>query len=117
MCEPPVVSKLKELERLNVVLYGFETHVCVKQTALDLLEMGYNVHLVVDAVSSMEHHDRNVGIESIRDAGASLTTYQSLMFELMRTCEHPNFKQVLNIVKEMPKKHLDLHFYNSQDMK
>ena len=52
------------------MLYGAETHVCVKQTCLDLLEKGYGVHLVVDAISSMNHHDRNVGLESMKMAGA-----------------------------------------------
>jgi nicotinamidase-related amidase len=55
--------------RKNAVLYGLETHVCVRQTALDLLELNYDVHLVVDAVSSMNYHDRNIAIEALRDAG------------------------------------------------
>ena len=46
----------------NVVLYGVEAHVCMKQTCYDLLERDYAVHLVIDACSSMNHHDRNAGI-------------------------------------------------------
>ena len=55
--------------RRNAVLYGVEAHVCVRQTALDLLELNYDVHLVVDAVSSMNYHDRNIAIEGLRDSG------------------------------------------------
>lgn len=56
-------------------MYGVETHVCVKQTALDLLERNYDVHLVVDAASSMSYHDRNIGLESMRDAGVTITSF------------------------------------------
>ena len=48
---------------------------CVRQTALDLLELNYNVHLVVDAVSSMNHHDRNIAIEALRDAGVQMISF------------------------------------------
>lgn len=96
------------------VLYGVETHVCVRQTALDLLESGYDVHLVVDAVSSMNHHDRNIAIEFLRDQGVHMTSFQAIMFELMRSAAHPRFKDILNIVKQTPKDgHLDLHYYTA----
>ncbi len=55
--------------RKSAILYGVEAQVCIRQTALDLLELNYDVHLVIDAVSSMNHHDRNIAIESLRDAG------------------------------------------------
>lgn len=99
--------------RNQVVLYGVEAQVCVRQTALDLLEMNYDVHLVVDAVSSMNHHDRNIAIESLRDAGVMIVSYQALMFELLRSAAHPNFKEILGIVKQNPKEQLDLHYYKS----
>ena len=57
------------------VLYGCETHICVKQTALDLLATGYSVHVVVDAVTSMGVADRNVGLAALQDSGARLTTF------------------------------------------
>ena len=62
--------------RRMAVLYGCETHICIKQTALDLLELGYSVHVVVDGVTSMGMPDRNVGIVSLQDAGVRLTTFQ-----------------------------------------
>ena len=60
----------KNGDRKSVVLYGCESHICVKQTALDLLENHYSVHIVVDAISSMQIQDRNVGLAAMRDAGA-----------------------------------------------
>ena len=76
MIEPPVTEYLQTLrDRNQVVLYGVEAHVCVKQTCFDLLDLGYDVTLVVDAISSMNWHDRNVGIESMKMAGAQITTF------------------------------------------
>lgn len=76
MLEPAVWDKIQNLgERKKVVLYGIECHICVKQTCFELLERDYDVTLVVDAISSMSYHDRTVGIEAMRDAGAQITTY------------------------------------------
>ena len=49
-------------KRDQVVLYGVEAHICIKQTCLDLIANGYDVHLVVDTISSMNYHDRNIGL-------------------------------------------------------
>ena len=66
MIEKPVLDYMKGFkERDQVVLYGVEAHVCMKQTGLDLLEKDYAVHLVIDACSSMNHHDRNAGIQAL----------------------------------------------------
>ena len=90
MIEPPVAEFLQTMrERKQIVLYGAEAHVCVKQTCFDLLDQGYDVHLVIDAISSMNYHDRNVGIESMKMAGAQITTFQSLVFEIMRDFRNP----------------------------
>lgn len=75
MLEKPVKEKLESLNRRKIVLYGIEGHVCVKQTCFDLLEGDYDVTLVVDAISSIGYHDRNIAIEAMRDAGAQITTF------------------------------------------
>ncbi len=110
MLEPPVLNHLQNLApRRKIVLYGVESHVCVKQTCFELLEKEYDVTLVVDAISSMAYHDRNVGIESMRDAGAQITTFQSLVFELSRNPEIPEHKELLKQIKDMPAEHIQLH--------
>mmetsp|Transcript_34811 Transcript_34811/g.25982 ORF Transcript_34811/g.25982 Transcript_34811/m.25982 type:complete len:113 (-) Transcript_34811:28-366(-) len=109
MYEPGVIKHLKSCPQKKVVLYGLETHVCVRQTCFDLLQHDYEVHVVVDAVSSMQYHDRFVGIEAMRDAGAHLTTFQSVVMELMKSSTHEKFKDVLKIVKAMPEEHIDYH--------
>jgi nicotinamidase-related amidase len=71
--------------RNNVVLFGIEAHVCVQQTCLDLIEMGKDVHIVVDCVSSQQGYDREIALKRMENAGAFLTTAQSLAFMLMES--------------------------------
>ena len=102
MLEPPVLDHLKSLKRDQVVLYGIEAHVCMRQTCFDLLENDFGVHLVVDTCSSMNLHDRNVGIKSMENAGANLISFQTVLFELMRNFNHPQFKSLMPILKDVP---------------
>ena len=69
--------------RDSIVLFGIEAHVCVQQTCLDLIEMGKDVHVVVDCVSSQQGYDREIALRRMENAGAYLTTAQSLAFMLM----------------------------------
>ena len=76
MMIPEVMERMTTFpERKSVVLYGAETHICIKQTCFDLLEKGYHVYIVVDGVSSINSSDRNVGMEAMKQAGAHLTTF------------------------------------------
>lgn len=110
MLVPEVERHLRAYKNVDtVVLYGIETQVCIYQTALDLLEANYRVVLVADAISSMDHFDRNIAIEALRDAGCQLISFQGLLFELMRSFDYPKFKKVLEIVKGNPNESLDLH--------
>ena len=102
MLEPRIEPIVSKMNRQNIVLYGCEAHICMRQTALDAIAKGYNVHVVVDACSSMNLPDRNVGIQAMSDAGAHLTTFQQLIFELLRTTEHPEFKGFLPLLKDGP---------------
>jgi len=100
MAVPGITEKLHELQPTDVVIVGLEAHVCVQQTTLDLLASGYNVHLCVDAVSSQSTLDRACGLHRADRAGAFLTTTESLLFELLRSKDHPKFKSVQAILKE-----------------
>jgi nicotinamidase-related amidase len=82
-----------------VVLFGIEAHVCVLQTALDLVGAGREVVIVADATSSQRWGDRAHGLRLARDAGAWLTTTESLLFHAMRTAELPHFRAVSALVK------------------
>lgn len=92
-------KQIEALNRKHVVLLGIETHVCVYQTALDLISNGYNVDLVADAVSSRTPKNRQIGIEAIIAAGAKITSTEMVLFELLRTAADPKAKELFKIVK------------------
>ena len=86
--------------RRTVVLAGMETHVCVAQTALDLLAGGFAVFLPVDAVSSRFDLDHTTALRRLEIAGAVLTTAEAVAFEWVRDAAHPQFKAVSKLVIE-----------------
>lgn len=96
---PPFMDALKPLNRKQVLLTGIETHVCVYQTALDLLKLGYEVQVVTDAVSSRASENKQIGLERMNEAGATLTSTEMALFELLRVAEGPQFKEITKIVK------------------
>ena len=87
-------------QRRSVILSGIETHVCVQQTALDLIAKGYEVHVVADGVSSQREHDRTVAIERIRQSGGFVSSSESIIFELANDAKNPKFKSLLPLFKE-----------------
>jgi nicotinamidase-related amidase len=96
---PGVMTELRAAGRSSVVLAGMETHVCVLQTALDLLTAGFHVFLPVDALSSRSRTDHETALRRLESAGAVLTTAETTAFEWLGGAEHPQFKAVSNLVK------------------
>jgi nicotinamidase-related amidase len=98
-------AELGFLEALNasgkttVILCGIETHVCVAQTALILLELGYDVFLVEDCVSSRSKVDRKTAISRMVQAGARPVTMEAVLFELLGTAKATEFKEISGLVK------------------
>lgn len=88
-----------EEQRNAVVIAGCEAHVCLLQTALDLLEEEFEVWVVTDACSSRTERDRDAAFDRLAGAGAELVTTEMVAFEWLRTAEHPLFKDVLSLVK------------------
>lgn len=84
----------------TVVLAGLETHVCVTQTALDLLAKGLHVFIAVDAVASRHAIDHEMALRRLEAAGAILTTSEAILFEWCRSAEHPRFQDVRRLVLE-----------------
>jgi nicotinamidase-related amidase len=82
-----------------VLLTGIEAHVCVYQTCRDLLDLGYEVQVVTDAVSSRAAENRQLGLERMKEAGATLTSTEMSLFELLRVAEGPQFKEITKILK------------------
>ncbi len=93
------VSKIAALKKKNILLTGVETHVCVYQTAVDLMKMGFNVHVVVDAVSSRTNFNKEIGLNLMAKAGASLTSVETVLCSLLKRAEGHEFKEVLKLIK------------------
>ncbi len=94
--KPPAAA---EEQRSTVVVAGCEAHVCLMQTALDLLEEEFEVWVVTDACSSRTERNRDAAFDRLAGAGAELVTTEMVAFEWLRTAEHPLFKDVLSLVK------------------
>lgn len=94
------LEEIEMLRRPNVVLVGMETHVCVSQTALDLLHAGLHVFLPVDALAARGALDHDTALRRLEHAGATPTTVEALAFEWMRDAAHPQFKSVSKLVIE-----------------
>ena len=92
------LEELEMLRKPNVVLVGMETHVCVSQTALDLLQAGLHVFLPVDALAARQRIDHDTALRRLEQAGAILTTVETVAFEWVADAKHPQFKAVSALV-------------------
>ena len=93
------VAEFQKRNRKTVVVIGIEAHVCEQQTVLDLLEEGCTVYVAADCVGSRSEKDRDYAIERMRGAGAIITTYESILFELLGWSKAEEFKQISALVK------------------
>lgn len=91
--------KLEELHRKQVLITGIETHICVYQTAIDLLSLGYEVQIVADCVSSRTQENRDLALNRMSMEGALLTSTEMVLFELLKTAKEERFKAISAIVK------------------
>ncbi len=98
-CIEPFITKLNEYGAKQVVLGGLETHICVNQTAHDLLENGFEVHLLTDAVGSRYSSDRETALQKMFANGVIPATVEMSLFELMRDAKHEQFKEIQNLIK------------------
>jgi nicotinamidase-related amidase len=96
---PKHLQKAPAPERNSIVLAGCETHVCLMQSALDLLDEEFDVWVVTDACGSRTERSRDAAFDRLAAAGAELVTTEMVAFEWLRTAEHPQFKEVLSLIK------------------
>lgn len=93
------VAKLRESNVRQIALCGIEAHICVNQTAHELLVRGYQVHVLCDAVSSRHDYNRLAGIAKMVRAGAIESSIEMALFEMMRDSRHEKFKEIQALVK------------------
>lgn len=82
----------------NLIIIGMESHVCVLQTVLDSIKRGYNVIVPIDCVSSRSEQDKEVALNLMQEAGATLTTIESIAFAWLKTAKHPSFKTISKLI-------------------
>ena len=97
--EPAFLAHLAALGRRQVLLGGIEAHVCVCQTALDLVARGYRVEVVADAVSSRTARNRQIALDRMRAGGVGVTSVEAALVELLKVAEGDASKAILKIVK------------------
>ncbi len=97
--EQKFLNKLSALNCKQLLLAGIEAHICIYQTALNLLDKGYEVQVLADCVSSRTEENKKLGLEKIKEAGGSITSAEIALFELMRIAEGDKFRKISKIVK------------------
>lgn len=97
--QPDFVEALEASGKKSVILTGIEAHICVQQTALELLERGYGVYVVQDCIASRKGSDNLCSQQRMARAGAVLTTYEAVLYELLGGAKADGFKAISAIVK------------------
>ena len=95
----PFRKELTAFNRKQILLIGIEAHICVYQTAIALIEAGYEIQVVSDAVSSRTPQNKEIGIQKMVACGAAITSVEMALFELLKTAADPKAKQIFQIVK------------------
>ena len=93
------MAALTSLNRKQILLAGIETHVCVYNTAMDLLDLGYEVQIAADAVSSRTASNREIALQKMTDSGVAWTSTEMVLFELLKTAADSKLRDIIRIVK------------------
>lgn len=93
------LDMVRLFHKKQIILFGIETHICVYQTAMDLMKKGYEVYLIKDACKSRKEYEYNAGIDLMRQNGIKISCVEIALFELLESSKHPNFKEVQQLIK------------------
>jgi isochorismate hydrolase len=94
-----VQQAIRTSGRCQLLLCGFEAHICLYQSSLDLISDGFEVYLVADAVSSRNPYNKTIALQELAKQGVHLTTVEMALFSLLRSAQHPAFKPISKIIK------------------
>jgi nicotinamidase-related amidase len=98
-CNERFYEMFELLDKDHVILCGIESHVCVYQTAADLMSSGYEVDVVADAISSRTAENKHIALERMRDDGANISCVEMTLFELLGSADHPKFREIAHLIK------------------
>ncbi|MDO5016726.1 MAG: isochorismatase family protein [Eubacteriales bacterium] len=96
---PEVLAEIEESGRQSIILTGMEAHICVWQTAMDLLALGYQVYLPEDAIGSRQSKHKQRALDNLILYGAEVVPVEGLLFELIQDSKHSAFKTISNLIK------------------
>lgn len=99
MDDDGIRTAIETLNCKNIIICGSETHICVLQSAIDLLAMGKNVLIAEDCVGSRTAHEMEVGLRRAEEEGARISTTESILFELLGSAAAPEFKAISKLIK------------------
>jgi len=94
------VSRLREINKKQLLIVGIETHICIAQTALDAVANGYSVHVAQDAVSARAEFDHKIGIKKMRKGGVIPCTAEIAIYDLLESAGTDSFKKALPLLKK-----------------
>ena len=97
--EDRFIEKIDALKPRTAIVCGIETHVCVFQTATDLIKKGLDVHVIADATSSRTQGNKGIGINRMAKAGAVINSTEMLLFEFLRSARHEKFRELAKLIK------------------
>lgn len=97
--EPKFVEAVQAKDVETWLVCGIEAHICVYQTAMGLLELGYKVQVVGDCISSRTALNKKLAIRRLRDAGVQITGLEMSLYELVKDCRAPEFKSILSLIR------------------
>ena len=97
--ETGFIDKLKTYGKKQIVLCGIETHICVYQTAIELISAGFEVVVVKDCCASRNKYEFEQGINAMQSGGAKISCLEIILFEWLKSARHQNFKEVQALIK------------------
>lgn len=97
--EDGFLEKLKYYNKKQIIICGIETHICVYQTAAELIEAGFEVTVAKDICASRNKYEFEQGIEAMQASGAKISCLEIILFEWLRGAKHPKFKEVQALIK------------------
>ena len=92
-------ENFKKIENKNIIIFGIETHICVLQTVIDLIDEGYNVFILKDCSASRNEENHNVALELAKQKGASIITLEIALFNFLKSSKHQHFKEIQMLIK------------------
>ncbi len=92
-------EKFNNLKNKNILIFGIETHICVLQSVIDLLENSFNVFVISDCCASREEYNHKIALDIMKQKGAYIITLEIALFNLLKSSKHPHFKEIQQLIK------------------